>query len=173
MRSDVSTPFSYETIFDASGKTAVLAAYFDEDHLATQDQVAALCDRKVVETHDDDAIRTCTWSVRSQRPLPVFVRPFVEGGRVTYLETMKWRKADDEIDLSIVPQILGGRVQIAAVYQLADVAPGKVRRRYAGSITVSVKLLSGKIERSIADEMAKAMPLMTECTQGWLRRAGI
>ena len=106
MRSDVSTPFSYETIFDASDKTAVLAAYFNDDHLATQDKVAALSDRKVVESHEDDAVRTCTWTVRSQRPLPMFVRPFVDGGRLAYLETMKWRKADDEIDLSIVPQIL-------------------------------------------------------------------
>jgi hypothetical protein len=169
----VSTPFSYETVFDASSKTAVLAAYFDDDHLATQDVVAELCDRKVVESHEDDAIRSAVWSVRSTRALPVFVRPFVEGGRLAYVETMKWRKADDEIDMTIVPQILGGRVQIAAVYQLADVAPGKVRRRYSGSITVNVKLLSGKIERAIADEIAKGMPLMTRCTQDWLQRAGI
>ena len=160
-------------MFDATGKTAVLAAYFNDDHLATQDKVAELCDRKVVESHDDDAIRSCTWSVRSQRPLPLFVRPFVEGGRLSYLETMIWRKADDEIDLTIVPQILGGRVQIAAVYQLADIAPGKVRRRYQGTITVNVKLVSGKVERAIAAEIAKGMPLMTECTQNWLTRAGI
>lgn len=103
----------------------------------------------------------------------MFVRPFVDGGRLSYLETMKWRKADDEIDMSVVPQILGGRVQIAAVYHLADVGPSKVRRRYSGSITVNVKLLSGKIERAIAEEIAKSMPLMTECTQGWLRKAGV
>ena len=169
----MSTPFSYETIFEASGKTAVLAAYFDDDHLATQDKVAELCDRKVVDAHEDDGVRRATWSVRSVRPLPVFVRPFVDGGRLSYLETMTWRKADDEIDMTIVPQILGGRVQIAAVYQLADVGPGKVRRRYSGSITVNVKLLSGKIERAIADEIAKGMPLMTQCTQDWLTRAGI
>ena len=169
----MSTPFSYETVFDASSKTAVLAAYFDDDHLATQDKVAELEGRKVVESHDDDAIRSAGWSVRSMRALPVFVRPFVEGGRLAYVETMKWRKADDEIDMTVVPQILGGRVQIAAVYQLADVGPGKVRRRYSGSITVNVKLLSGKIERAIADEIAKGMPLMTRCTQDWLQRAGI
>jgi hypothetical protein len=169
----VPTEFSYETIFDASSKTAVLAAYFNDDHLATQDKVAELCDRKVVESREDDAVKQCTWSVRSQRPLPVFVRPFVDGGRLTYLESMTWRKADDEIDLSIVPQILGGRVHIDAVYQLADVAPGKVRRRYRGSITVNVKLLSGKIERAIAGEIEKGMPLMTDCTRQWLASARV
>ena len=169
----MSTEFSYETVFDARSKTAVLAAYFDDDHLATQDKVAQLCNRRVLESRDDDATRSCTWSVRSERPLPVFVRPFVEGGYLTYVETMTWRKADDEIDMSIVPQIGGGRVQINAVYQLADVAPGKVRRRYRGSITVNVKLLSGKIERAIASEIERGMPQMTACTQQWLAAAGI
>ena len=169
----MSTEFRYESVFDASSKLAVLAAYFDDDHLATQDKVAELCDRKVVESHEDAAVRSAVWSVRAVRPLPLFARPFVEGGRLTYLETMKWRKADDEIDMTIVPQILGGRVQITAVYQLADIAPGKVRRRYQGSITVQASLLSGKIERAIAAEIEKGMPVMTGCTQGWLTRAGI
>ena len=169
----MSTEFRYESVFDASGKLAVLAAYFDDDHLATQDKVAELCDRKVVESHEDAAVRSAVWSVRAVRPLPLFARPFVEGGRLTYLETMKWRKADDEIDMTIVPQILGGRVSITAVYQLADIAPGKVRRRYQGSITVHASLLSGKIERAIAAEIEKGMPVMTGCTQGWLKRAGI
>jgi hypothetical protein len=169
----VSTSFSYETVFEASGKTAVLAAYFNDEHLAAQDKVAELCDRKITESREDAAVRACTWSVRSLRQLPVFVRPFVDGGRLSYLETMTWRKADDEIDMTITPQIAGGRVQISAVYHLADVAPGKVRRRYQGSITVNVSLLSGKIERAIAAEVEKGMAQMTACTQNWLKTAGI
>jgi hypothetical protein len=86
---------------------------------------------------------------------------------------MAWRKADDEIDLEIIPQIANGRVRITAVYQLADIAPGKVRRRYRGAITVNASLLSGKIERAIAAEVEQGMPRMTECTQGWLRRSHI
>lgn len=169
----VPVDFRYETVFEASGKSAVLAAYFNDAHLAAQDAVAQLCDRTVVEAHEDGAIRRCTWRVRAQRPLPVFVRPFVEGGRLTYLETMTWRKADDEIDLAIVPQVLGGRVQITATYQLADVAPGQVRRLYAGTISVAVPLLSGKIERAIAAEVASGMTSMTECTRQWLRDSSI
>jgi len=171
--SDVSTEFSYETVFEASQKLAVLAAYFDDDHLATQDKVAQLTDRKLVDSRDDAMVRSGTWHVRSEHALPVFARPFVAGGHLSYVETMTWRKPDDEIDMSIIPQIGGGRVQITALYQLADIAPGKVRRRYRGTITVSVPLLSGKIERAIAAEIEKGMAAMTECTQSWLRRAGI
>lgn len=169
----MSTEFSYETVFEASSKLAVLAAYFDDHHLATQDTVAQLCDRTIVESREDDAVRMAAWSVRSERALPVFVRPFVDGGRLRYLETMTWRKADDEIDMTIVPQILGGRVQISATYQLADVGVCKVRRRYRGTISVNIPLLSAKVERAIATEIAKGMPAMTECTQRWLRNAGV
>src|SRR5678815_3726011 len=111
------TEFSYETVFEASSKTVVLASYFDPDHLAAQDKVAELCDRRVVEAHEDDRLRSCTWRVRAAKPLPLFVRPFVDGGHLRYLEAMTWRKADDEIDMTIQPEMLGGRIQIAAVYQ--------------------------------------------------------
>jgi hypothetical protein len=167
----VSTPFSYEHVFDAPSKATLFAAYFDPEHLAQQDAIAQLADREVKESHEDELVKRMTWLVRSARPLPLFVRPFVDGGRLSFLDTMSWRKADDEIDFTAVPQILGGRVQIKALYQLEDVAPGKVRRRYAGTIDVNVKLVSGKIERAIAAEVEKGMPEMTACTQRWLSRA--
>lgn len=167
----MSTPFSFETVFRARSVGTVLAAYFDPDHLAAQDAVAGLTERAVVESHDDVTLRTCTWHVRALMQLPLYARPFVEGGRLAYLETMKWRKADDAIDLTILPQILGGRVQINAVYELAQVGEGQIRRRYRGEIIVNVKLVSGKVERGILAEIDKGMPVMTECTQKWLLNA--
>jgi hypothetical protein len=164
----MSTEFSFENVFQAPSTATILAAYFDPDHLAHQDAVGQLGERTVVEHREDDAQRICTWSVVSLRQLPRFVHPFIEGGRLRYLEWMRWRKAADEIDLTIQPQILGGRVQIAATYQLAQVGEGRVRRRYKGTITANIPLLSGKIERGILAEIEKGMPSMFECTQRWL-----
>jgi len=84
---------------------------------------------------------------------------------------MTWRKADDAIDLTVSPQIAGGRVQLAAIYQLAQVGEGQIRRRYKGQVTVNIPLLSGKIERGIVDAIEKGMPMMFDCTQRWLERA--
>lgn len=166
----MTTEFRFEHVFRAPSTQTVLAAYFDPDHLATQDKLAELVDRAVVEDTEDDAVKTCAWTVTAQKPLPLFVRPFVEGGRLRYREAMTWRKAADEIDLTITPQILGGRVQIAALYQLAQVGDGQIRRRYGGSVTVDVRLISGKIERAIVAEIEKGMPMMFQCTQDWLAR---
>jgi hypothetical protein len=166
----MSTPFSFETVFRAPSAEAVLAAYFDPDLLAAQDALGELTDRKVVEDTDNETQRKTSWTVRSIRQLPVFVRPFVEGGRLSYVETMTWRKRDSEIDLTVVPQIAGGRVSITAAYNLTQIAEGQVRRRYSGDIKVDVKLISGKIERAILSEIEKGMPMMRDCTQSWLSK---
>jgi hypothetical protein len=164
----MSTAFSFETVFAAPSAQAVLAAYFDPDHLATQDKVGELIDRTTVEDTDGETERKATWTVRAMRPLPVFARPFVEGGRLSYIEKMTWRKRDNEIDLSIVPQILGGRVAVSAVYQLSEVADGQVRRRYSGQISVDIRFVGGKVERGILEAIEEGMPKMRDCTQSWL-----
>ena len=171
----MSTEYSFETVFEAPGLTAdaIGAAYFDPDHLAAQDVVGQLGERAITEERDDDKARFCRWSVRSLRPLPALVKPFVEGGRLEYLETMTWRKADHEIDMTIVPQIASGRVQIAAVYTFTQVGDGKVRRRYKGGIQVNVPLLSGRIERAILTEIENGMLAMANCTQKWLAVRGM
>lgn len=164
----MTTAFSYEHVFRAASTTRILTAYFDPDHLATQDKLAELGDRTVIESQDDGERWRCSWRVTSLKPLPMFVRPFVTGGRLSYLETMTWRRKDDAVDLQVVPEILNGRVHIDAVYQLTKVGDGQIRRRYAGSVTVNITLLSGKIERGIVAEFDKSMGMMADCTQRWL-----
>lgn len=162
--------FRYEHVFRAASPAAVIAAYFDPDHLATQDEVAELADRTVIDSADTGTELRMVWRVTSKQALPVFVRPFIEGGRLRYVETMTWRRAADAIDLVIVPEVPGNRVRIAAEYLLSQAGPGQVLRRYTGTITAQVPLIAAKLERAIADKVAESMPAMTACTQGWLDR---
>lgn len=164
------TPFDFSFVFRAPSTETVLRAYFDADHLAAQDKVAELVERTVLEEHEDDATKTMTWSVRSTRSLPFFVKPFVEGGRLTFKEYQRWRKADDEVDMTVTPQIMGGRFQIAGAYKLKKIGEGQIQRQYAGTITANMSLVSGKIERGILEEFTKGVPAMAECTQKWLTR---
>lgn len=166
----MATDYAFDTQFRAASPAVLLAAYFDPDHLAGQDKLAQFGSRVVLSDEDSPERRTTSWRVTSLKPLPMYVRPFVSGATLTYVETMVWRKADDAIDLTVVPELLGGKVQVAGVYKVETVAPGQLRRRYTGSVTANVKLLSGKIERGIIDAIQKGMPMMFECTQGWLDR---
>lgn len=164
------TEFRFEHVFRAPSVATVLAAYFDPDHLATQDELGELADRTVVESEEDGARLRTSWRVAAKHALPLYARPFVAGGRLRYVETMTWRRADDAIDLIIQPELLGGRVQIAAEYRLSQAGEGQVLRRYAGTISVNIRLLSGKIERAILEKIEQGMPAMAACTQGWLDR---
>ena len=164
------TSFSFEHVFRAASPAVIFNAYFDADHLATQDKLAELGDRTIVSDEDTPARRTTSWRVTSQKPLPAIARPFVEGGRLSYVEQMIWRRAEDEVDLVVTPQILGGRVTLTAVYQLTRVGEAQFLRRYAGSVNVNIRLVGGKIEKGILAELEKAMPMMAACTQGWLDR---
>lgn len=166
----MATELSYEDVFRAPSVTAAIAAYFDDEHNAAQDRLAELGERTVTEDQDTETTRKTTWRVVALKPLPGFVRPFVQGGRLTYVETLTWRKADNEMDLIILPQIMSGRVSVTAHYQLAQIGENQVRRRYKSTISVGIPLLSGKIERAIAAEIDKGMPAMTKVTHDWLAR---
>ncbi len=160
------TPFSFDHVFRATAPATILAAYFDPGHLAMQDEVAELEGRTVTETRDDGATLHTTWRVISKRPLPAIARPFV-GSRLAYFEAMTWRRADDAVDLVVTPDILSGRVQIKAIYELKKIPEG-VARRYAGQVTANIALLSGRIERGIVDAFAESMAKMAAVTQKWL-----
>jgi hypothetical protein len=56
------------------------------------------------------------------------------------------------------------------VYQLEKIGEGQIRRRYAGTITVDIRLFGSRIERGVLKEFEQSMPMMAECTQGWLDR---
>lgn len=162
------TEFRFDHVFRAPSVAAVLAAYFDPDHLASQDAAAELVDRTVVESRDDAAVRSTSWRVQSAKQMPVYARPFIEGGRVRYLESMTWRKADDAIDLVIHPEILGGRVTLTAVYELTKIGDEQIRRRYRGQVAANIRLIGGKIERGVLTEIERGIPTMAACTQAWL-----
>jgi hypothetical protein len=162
------TEFSFDHVFRAASPATIFDAYFDPDHLATQDKLAELGDRTVVESLDDGKVWKCSWRVTSLKQLPLIARPFVDGGKLVYLEQMTWRREANEVDLLVTPQILSGRVTLNATYQLTKVGENQIKRRYKGSVNVNIRLVSGKIEKGIVAELEKAMPMMADCTQRWL-----
>lgn len=163
------TAFKFEHIYRAPSVAALFKAYWDPDHNASQDKLSQLTDRTVVEDTTVDGCRKTVWKVASTRPIPMIAKPFVEHGRLTFLETMIQR-SESLIESSVVPQILKGRVHIDSTYKLELIGDNQVRRTYSGSVTAGIMLIGGKIERGVLDEFDKEMPTMAKCTQDWLDR---
>ena len=165
----VKTPVCFEYVFRAPSVEAVIAAYFDPDHLSCQDRAVDIIERHVLELDDDgDTLRRVTRIV-PRRKVPALVRPFITLP-LHYLETVTWRRKDHEIDIEIRPSILKGRAVISAVYRLSQLSDGAIRRRYEGSVSVDIALLSSRVERGIVAEFERSMPVAAGATQAWLDR---
>jgi hypothetical protein len=163
------TPFCFEHVFRAPSTAAVFAAYFDAGHQIEQDQAAAIVLREVLaqDATSDVLRRTCR--VVPRRQLPLLVKRLTSG-ELHYIETIEWKRADDTMTMEIRPSLLHGRVQVVGTYELARVAPGEIRRRYAGEVSVDIAVLGSRIERGIVAELAKTLPISAAGTQDWLDR---
>lgn len=163
------TSFCFERVFRVPSTNAMFVAYFDPVHQAEQDRALDIVERTILERTetDDTLVRVCR--VVPRRQLPLFLRPFIPG-QLHYVETARWRKRDDEIDLEVAPSLLKGRATISGVYRLSQLPDGGVHRRYAGTVSVDVALLSSKIERSIVAEFERSMTVAAESSQAWFDR---
>jgi hypothetical protein len=164
------TEFCFDHVFRASSTAAVFAAYFDPDHVAEQDHRLDVVERAVLERTEtaDELVRVSR--VVPRRQLPALIRPLVPG-QLHYVESARWRKRDDEIELEIRPSILSGRASVTARYRLHRAGTEAIHRRYEGTVSVDVALFSSRIERGIVAELERSLPLAAACTQGWLDRA--
>jgi Protein of unknown function (DUF2505) len=163
------TPFSFEHVYRAGSVAEVFEAYWDPTHQIEQDRRLEIVERTVLE-HDetDDQVRRVSRIV-PRRQLPALVRPLVSGP-LHYIETLRWRRADDEIDIENCPSFLRGKARITALYRLSRAGIGLIRRSYSGAVAVDVTLISSRIERGIVAEYERSLPLAAACTQDWLDR---
>ena len=104
-----------------------------------------------------------------KRQLPAIVRPLVTG-QLHYLETAIWRKREDVIEVEVRPSFLSGRAIITATYRLSPISGGLIRRVFKGSVSANVAVISSRIERHIAAEFERSMPITAACTQAFLDR---
>lgn len=164
--------FCFEHEFRARSVAAVFEAYFDPEQAAEQDALVGIARREVVALEDADGELRRTCHVVPRRQLPAVLRPLV-AGELSYRERLRWRRARDELELVIEPSLLGGRVELRSTYQLRNAGPGRVARRYAGHVAVELRLLGGRVERAILDDLARSLPAAAACTQRWLDRRGL
>jgi hypothetical protein len=164
------TKFSFEHEFKHATPGDIFDIYFDPEHIVEQDQLAEIDRRELVEASDSPDERVVVYKVFPRRLIPAAVKHFAKNGPLHYIEHVTWRKADDVMEFSIKPSVMGDRAHIVASYRLAPVGPGRVKRTYDGKADVDVPLFGRRIEKAIVDELARSMERTAKCTQEWLDR---
>jgi hypothetical protein len=165
----VAASFCFDHVFRAPGPGVLFDLYFDSTHQANTDTATKIASRELLEHDDTPETRRRVCRVTPERQLPAFMRPFFPG-RLHYVETVIWRKAEDRMELEIRPSLLGGRSLVTSSYRLRTEDPGMVRRTYEGSVSVEVALVGGRIERKIIADMERTLAISARCTQDYLDR---
>ena len=161
--------FKHEHVFRAPSTAAVFTAYFDSRHASEMDRELDIVERVVLESQETSEQYRRVCRVVPRRQLPALVRPLC-GSQLSYTETAIWTKREDVIDIVIQPSILSGRATIRATYRLSRIGAGMIRRTYEGAVSVDVALLASRIERGIAEEFERSIPVAAACTQAFLDR---
>ncbi len=164
------TPFHFEHVYRAASPPAIFATYWDPLAAAEEDRRAGIAARELLEMADRPEELLRVSRVWPSRQLPAVVRAVV-GSDLSYDETVVWHKKLDRIDYDIRPRMLAGRIHIVATYQLTQVGPGRVRRDYDGRVTAEIRMLGGRVERGVVEEMGKSLAITAACTQESLDKA--
>ena len=159
------TPFCFEHVFLATSAADVFAAYFDPVHQIEHDRAVEIIERQVIEftaTGNEISRRS---RVVPRRQLPALLRAF-SAGPLHYLEHVVGRRDTNELDIEL--RLFGDRGRVRGHYELAELAPGSVRRRYSGTVSVDVALVAARVERGIVAEFERSLARTSACTQIWL-----
>ena len=163
------TPFRIEHEF--RGELARFwQVFFDESCMREQYRQVGVKEFAVLELVDEGETIRRTIHVVPNRDLPVVIRK-ITGATLGYTEHLTFTRSANRVDIHIVPSTLPERTQIAGVYSVTPLAPGRMLRVFEGSIAIDVPLLGRRIERTVLDDMTTSYAAGARVTQTWLDRA--
>jgi hypothetical protein len=160
------TPFCLEREFRAT-PARFWAVFFDRAYLAMVWQHARLRESEILDWRDDGATIRRRIRMIPHRELPLVIRKLT-GATLEYIEESVFHRAENRVDIRVVPTLLTDRVLIAAEYKVTACAPDRLLRTFAGTISVNVPIVGKTIEKLVIDDVAKSYAEAAEVTDGWL-----
>jgi hypothetical protein len=165
-------PFDFEHDFRTPSVDAYWRCYFDPDHVARLDEALGLRGRELLERQEDDDTLVRRFHVVPARQIPGWLRK-VAGGGLDYEERSTFYKADDRIEIEILPSLLAKRTRIAGTYTVVPVGDGVVRRRWCGEVDVRAPVIGGRVERAVVSDMEKSYAIAVPMTQDCLDHSSV
>jgi hypothetical protein len=162
------TPFKFVAEFPCDPDKFWKLFWHDPYNVELYGRIGVKERRFLEKVETDDAIRF-KLRIMPQRDLPGFIKKLV-GGDLGYTEMSTWHKKDNRIVCHIEPTLFKEKTKIDAIYTITPIGPGRVRRVFDGSISISIPLAGKKIEEFIVSDMEKAYQTAAQVTVEWLER---
>jgi len=153
----------YETTPDA-----FWSLFFDAEYC--RDFYAAVdIDFELLRDESDGVRRERVIRYRSQKPVPAPLRPFLPNG-LGYVERASFDYATFTYEHRIEPVALASRTEIVGTLRAEALPGGRMRRVYAGQVSIHVPLLGARLETDTIASMTKAQHTAAVVTRTWLAR---
>ncbi len=151
------------------------AAYFDMlldpafDEMISRESSMT---REVIELRDEGGVRFKRVRCRPQRDLPGPLKQVLGGKGLEYDQVNTLRPADGRIDWTVEVPAFPDRVQIGGVTHIRPHAEG-CERELDGEVRVNVRLVGGRIERALVDDITKSYDKAAEAVRRWIHTHSI
>lgn len=159
-------PYELVHVFPDIAPRDLLLLMTSPEHQQLQDSVGNVERRDFISRVSDDAQYRCECMVYPARKIPAYIRPLLGGGLECH-EIVSWDKATDRLEIDVHPAVLGGRSRVRATVTVVADGTSTVRT-YAGQVTVEVRLIGGRVEKSIVEEMTRTMDAAAAATRALL-----
>jgi len=120
-----------------------------------------LCDEVV------DGCRFRRIQVTSNKPLPRFMVKVIRADRLTYTLEERYAASGMRMDWTVIPMAVSDKVVATGSFEIHPTPQG-CERLVSGRIRVSIPLVGGKIERTIADELQASYAKTAAFADSWL-----
>jgi hypothetical protein len=154
--------------FDCDAKT-YWEIFFDLDYQKEMYSGLNIKERTVLMFEEDDQEIRRKIKVVPQRDLPGALKSVLKGD-LGYIEHNVYHKGKDLMDVRIEPTLMGDRFKMKAEFRVVTLGPKRVRREFAGEMTVSVPLLGGQIEKLILADVRKSYDQAAITTARWVAK---
>lgn len=163
--------FAFEHEFRAPSLEAYWRCYLDPVHVGRLDAELGLKSRELLESTETDGGLYRRFHIVPGRELPGWLQKITRAG-LAYEERSTFRRADNCIDVEVIPEMFTERTTIRGLYSLELVGEGRVVRRFAGAVEVRVAVVGKRVERAIVEDMARSYEVAIPLTQACLDRQG-
>lgn len=124
---------------------------------------------EVIEDERDEERIARTVRYRSKKQPPALMKPFLPDG-LGYVERATFDCATERFEHAIEPSTMADRTEIRGAITVETVAPRRIRRTYAGTVSIRIPVLGARLEAGTIEQMQKTNDTAAAVTAAWLAR---
>lgn len=127
-------------------------------------------EREVVEERTEGDIELKRLRFTPERELPTPVAKLLGSKRLVYEQENRWNPATKVLRWRVIPTVLPGKLDASGTFTVVERPGDRCEMQVDGDIVVNVRLIGGRIESAVVDEVQKSYDQMAASIREWVQQ---